>query len=208
MGSDLRCTARYGDRVSEGRALLESDHLLFRGDFRLRIPFAGMASVEARDGWLWIAFATSEGDGHEEVAFELGPQAERWALKIRNPKSRIDKLGVKPQHRVAVLGVEDADFLHELHAQTPHVTIGLPDSCDVLFVRVAGRDGLAGLLTDLEPRIARDGAIWVVSPKGNPAIRDVDVIAAAKEAGLVDTKVVGFSATYTSLKLVVPLARR
>lgn len=78
----------------------------------------------------------------------------------------------------------------------------------LLFVLVERRDGLTGLLADLERRIARDGAIWVVSPKGDPAIRGVDVIAAAKQAGLVDTKVVGFSPTHTSLKLVDPVARR
>jgi len=36
----------------------------------------------------------------------------------------------------------------------------------------------------------------------------VHVIAAAKEAGLVDVKVVRFSDTHTALKLVIPVARR
>jgi hypothetical protein len=39
-------------------------------------------------------------------------------------------------------------------------------------------------------------------------IRDVDVMAAAREAGLVDNKVVGFSTTHTALKLVIPKANR
>jgi hypothetical protein len=202
MGSELRCTARYGDDVCEGRALLESDRVLFRGDFRLSVTFSEMTSVHARDGWLEIAF------GGRQAALELGPHAERWASKIRNPKSRIDKIGVKADHRVAILGVEDAGFVDELRARTPHVVTGLPDRCDTLFVLVEAKEGLARLLGDLEPRIARNGAVWVISPKGNPAIRDVDVIAAAKEAGLVDTKVVGFSSTHTALKLVIPVARR
>ncbi len=33
-------------------------------------------------------------------------------------------------------------------------------------------------------------------------------MAAAKKAGLVDVKVVSFSATHTALKLVIPVARR
>ena len=54
-----------------------------------------------------------------------------------------------------------------------------------------------------------DGAIWVVSKKGKEAtIKDVDVIASAKAVGLVDNKVVGFSDTHTSLRLVVPKAKR
>ena len=32
-----------------------------------------------------------------EATFELGPKAERWAERIRNPKSLLDKLGVKPE---------------------------------------------------------------------------------------------------------------
>jgi len=47
-----------------------------------------------------------------------------------------------------------------------------------------------------------------VSLKGKAArLKDVDVIAAAKAAGLVDNKVVGFSDTHTSLRLVIPVDR-
>ncbi|MBI5766694.1 MAG: hypothetical protein HZA93_02795 [Verrucomicrobia bacterium] len=37
---------------------------------------------------------------------------------------------------------------------------------------------------------------------------DVDVMRAAKAAGLIDNKVCGFSATHTALKLVIPPAAR
>src|SRR5687768_13330734 len=75
MGQEARCTMRYGERISEGKALLETSELLFRGEFRLKIPFGAMRSIEARDGDLTIAF---EG---ELATFELGRQAERWAEK-------------------------------------------------------------------------------------------------------------------------------
>ncbi len=39
-------------------------------------------------------------------------------------------------------------------------------------------------------------------------IKDVDVIAAAKAAGLVDNKVVAFSTMHTSLRLVIPVNQR
>ena len=59
------------------------------------------------------------------------------------------------------------------------------------------------------PRIRPAGGIWVVSRKGRAAtIRDVEVIAAARAAGLVDNKVVSFSDTHTSLRLVIPVADR
>jgi hypothetical protein len=49
----------------------------------------------------------------------------------------------------------------------------------------------------------------VVSHKGRAAtLRDVEVIAAAKAAGLVDNKVVAFSPSQTALRLVIPVAAR
>jgi hypothetical protein len=56
--------------------------------------------------------------------------------------------------------------------------------------------------------MARDGAIWVIRPKGVKTITEADVMTAGKAAGLVDTKVVRFSDSHTAEKLVIPLARR
>ena len=53
-----------------------------------------------------------------------------------------------------------------------------------------------------------NGGIWAVSPKGDPSIADVVVMAAARDAGLVDNKVVRWSDTHTALKLVIPVAHR
>ena len=54
-----------------------------------------------------------------------------------------------------------------------------------------------------------NGAIWVVAPKGKGApLKDTEIMAAARSAGLVDTKVVSFSDSQTALKLVIPLAER
>jgi hypothetical protein len=47
--------------------------------------------------------------------------------------------------------------------------------------------------------------VW---PRGLPDLKVLEVIAAAKAAGLVDTKVVRFSETDTALKLVIPVALR
>jgi hypothetical protein len=54
----------------------------------------------------------------------------------------------------------------------------------------------------------RDGAIWVIRPKGSPAISEGDVRKAGRNAGLVDTKVARFSETHTAEKLVIPVNRR
>ena len=51
-------------------------------------------------------------------------------------------------------------------------------------------------------------ALWIVYPKGQKTITENDVIAAGRKTGLKDVKVVGFSATHTALKFVLPLAKR
>jgi hypothetical protein len=119
----------------------------------------------------------------------------------------LDKLGVRPGARVSVLGVDDAGFLVELSRRADVSRRPRKDS-DLIFLAADGVPELARL-AELEPLIKRDGAIWVVSRKGKAAtIRDVDVIAAGKRAGLIDNKVASFSDTHTALRLVVPRARR
>ena len=54
MGLEAVCVAHYGESVSEGKALLESNDLRFRGDFRLTIPFTEVDSVAAGDGKLKV----------------------------------------------------------------------------------------------------------------------------------------------------------
>jgi len=123
-------------------------------------------------------------------------------------KSVIDKLGVKPDARVAVLGVKDELFLRQLRERAPDVSNRLRPNLDLIFFAADNQTEL-GKLSRLKASLKPGGAIWVVSLKGKAArIKDVDVIAAAKAAGLVDNKVVGFSDTHTSLRLVIPVKRR
>ena len=51
-------------------------------------------------------------------------------------------------------------------------------------------------------------ALWIVYPKGQKHITENDVLAAGRKVGLKDVKVVGFSATHTALKFVIPLDKR
>jgi hypothetical protein len=121
----------------------------------------------------------------------------------------IDKLGVRPGARVALIDIEDAGFRDRLAERTHDISDGVPlTESDLVFVGIDDGAGL-GQLPFLRERIVPNGAIWVVSRKGRAAtLRDVEVIAAAKAFGLVDTKVVSFSPTHTSLRLVIPLALR
>ena len=127
----------------------------------------------------------------------------------RSLRPRIDKLGVKPGFRVAVIGVDDPLLLTELRGRTDEIVIGMPRKRrDVIFYSAETLEALDELQT-LRERIVHDGAIRVVSRKGKDrSLNDTDVIDAAKRNGLVDNKVVSFSETHTALRLVIPLALR
>lgn len=120
----------------------------------------------------------------------------------------IDKLGVKAGQRIAVLGVESAEFLKDLDARVPEYSRGkrIADS-DLIFFSAEARGDLSRL-KPLVHSIQKNGAIWVVYPKGQSHIREVDVIQAGKDAGLTDNKVCSFSATHTALRFVIPVAKR
>ncbi len=202
MGREAECTVRAGRRSSRGKAHLEGDRLLFRGDFRLDLPLARLTSVEARDGHLRV------GTGEGFVSFELGDQAERWAQAILSPRGRLDKLGVKEGARVALIGLDDPAFETELATRTSNVERARPraDSDIILLLARTARD-LSRVPTAAR-RLAPAGALWLLWPKGNPTLREDDVRRVALAAGLVDVKVVAFSSALSGLKLVIPLAAR
>ncbi len=135
--------------------------------------------------------------------------AEKWALKIRSPKSLIDKLGLKPDSRVAILGVTDPEFLGQAAKRLATPATAKPVAAlDFIFYTADSATELAKLKS-LKQHLQPAGAIWVISLKGKAAtVKDTDVMAAARAAGLVDNKVCGFSATHTALKLVIPRAAR
>ena len=121
----------------------------------------------------------------------------------------LDKLGVKPGARVAIIRIHDEVFRALLPERTTDITEGTPlPQSDLIFLAADSIDELLEIGT-LQESLVPNGAIWVVSRKGKQAtLRDVDVIDAAKSVGLVDNKVASFSDTHTAQRLVIPVARR
>jgi hypothetical protein len=126
-----------------------------------------------------------------------------------SPKPLLDKLGVKAGSRISVLALDGAAFVDELRARGASVSVGeAAAESDLIFVYVPHRDDLDEALAPLESGLTRNGAIWVLRPKGSPDIKEVDVIDAGKRAGLVDNKIASFSDTLSAMRLVIPVARR
>jgi hypothetical protein len=143
-----------------------------------------------------------------QASFVLLGAAEAWAQKIRSPRTRIDKLGVKPSSRVSVLGVRDVALLEELRDRASAVTQGrLAKDPDIVVVQLNSKKDLARLRT-LRAAIPDNGAVWALWPKGREELREDDLRGAALRVGLVDIKVVSVSGALSGLKLVVPLAQR
>ena len=202
MGSELNCTVRFGKKVSEGKALLETSEVLFRGEFRLKIPFASIQSAKAVDGELHLQTANGL------AIFEIGRAAEKWREKILHPKTRIEKIGVKPGAKVSLLGSFDAEFLDELKLVAGFVTKDkLAAGSDTIFFAADSLKELSSV-TRIAKSLKGAAALWIVYPKGQKTITENDVIAAGRKAGLKDVKVVGFSGTHTALKFVLPLTKR
>src|SRR5580658_4843837 len=129
MGTEVKCRATYskqsvGAQSGQGTALLETSEILFRGPFRLKIPFQSISMMEAANGQLFVSF-----DGTQAI-FELGQTAERWRQKILNPPTLMDKLGVKAGSRVNVAGLDDAAFLRDLKSRG---SVTARKDCDVVF---------------------------------------------------------------------------
>src|SRR5439155_7130302 len=128
MGDQVRCTVRLGSRESEGNAHLETETLAFRGGFRLAIPFKEISAISASDGWMSVTFPGGV------AAFELGAKAPKWLKAITQPKPVIDKLGIKPGMRVALVDVDDDGFRAQL-AERADVAEGIPHHWDLIFLR-------------------------------------------------------------------------
>lgn len=205
MGNEANCVVRVGKQKARGKALLETAEIIFRsedGAMRLKFPFAEIKSAAAADGHLRLE--VPEGP----AIFELGANAAKWCEKILHPKTRIEKLGIKPDAAVALLGEFEDEFLVELRSRTKNLSNGkLATNAEWTFFAADSTKDLSQL-----PKLAKSlkgaAALWIVYPKGQKQITENDVIAAGRKSGLKDVKVVGFSPTHTALKFVIPVEKR
>ena len=83
-----------------------------------------------------------------------------------------------------------------------------------VMTEVPAEGSLSAFFTDLEGRLEPEGSLWVVFPK-KPFAEELDfpytwldVQKAGLAAGLVDNKIAAFSPRLTSIRFVIPVARR
>lgn len=207
MGDEADCTLFSGGRTAKGRAHLESDRVLFRApgkdSLRAAILFSEVTSATAAGGDL--ALDTPSGP---VTLSGLGAKAPRWAKAIREPKSVLEKLGVRAGMRVSLVEMDDAAFRAQLEGRGAVLDSAGAGPSDLLFFLAADPAAL-GRLGTLRRQLAPAGALWVLRARGAGApVAEMDVLDAGRAAGLVSTKVVAFSATLTAAKFVIPVAER
>ena len=170
MGSEAKCRAQLGERAGTGTALLETDEIIFRGEFRAKVSLREVTRVEVDSAWLRPSAPST-------LALELGPRAAAWAKKIAAPPSLLDKLGVTPSSRVAVVGAFEEAFLAELSVRAADAGATVASS-DLVLLRADASKALARLAA-MRKKIRATAAVWVVFPKGRPHPREADVISNA-----------------------------
>jgi hypothetical protein len=183
---------QLSDGESDGKLVWEPPKLIFRGAVRGIYQGHALRDLKVEGDDLVLTDGTR---------FTLEPgQADKWLHAIQNPPGRLDKLGVKAGQTVVVEAIDDAEFLDELSTRVEPVEAY--EDIDLLFLGVedlADFDQLEDLVGGLGPK----GAIWIVAQKGKGApLKDVEILTAAREQGLVDTKVCAFSKTHTALRFV------
>jgi hypothetical protein len=201
MGYTADCKLTYNGKAYSGKAMLETDYLEFKGAFKLKVPLKSITAAALQREALQVKFDA------RLALFNVGKHSEKWLQKILNPKSLLDKLGVKPKHKVCVLKVADKNFGADLEKRVGKFSTRLVFACDVIFLG-AEEEADLGALGRCKEALKKDGAIWVVNPKGQKNFNENHVLAAGKKAGLVDVKVAKFSETHTAHRFVIPKAQR
>lgn len=88
MGAEARCTFAFGKKRAEGKALRETDALIFRGgDVRLSVPYRQIPKVEANAGALRVTFPDglavfAIGDDVKVARFSETHTAEKFVIPV------------------------------------------------------------------------------------------------------------------------------
>jgi len=129
--------------------------------------------------------------------------------EVASTRPLLDKLGVKPGTKVAVVDLDDPPFMKLLRSRTSDIVVGKPRSaCDIVFMGVR-EPGDLERLREVKTWIEPNGAIWVIRPKGGRgSVREKDMFDAGLAAGLVDNKIASFSETHSAMRFVFRLRDR
>lgn len=123
-------------------------------------------------------------------------------------RSVVDKLGVKPGHAVALVGEAwelPAELVGSVLVRAERGPAEDGEPADVVLVAVDSASDVVEVLRHWREKIARNGGIWLLSPKrGRRGYLEGEVlIAAGKDAGVVDNKICSVNEEIGAMRFVI-----
>jgi hypothetical protein len=121
-----------------------------------------------------------------------------------------DKLGLKPDHRVRVIGAGDAAFLKKVREKTGKRFVSDAAAADIILYYPQTILEIIPTLTELKTKIVPNGGIWVITIKKGfeGYIKQDDLIPMGAKAGLVDNKICSISDKESAMRFVIRKAER
>lgn len=197
MGREACCMVTVDGRCVEARALLESDAIVLRGGYPLRLARSDILSAQVQGETLVVTTS------RQVTALTLGvAEAARWAATLANPRTRLDKLGIRAGTKVFISSVDDGEIdreLMEIRARSVGAEVA-----EILLVGISSREDLAriGKWARVMPNAAH---LWILRPKGKLVpVSEADVMATGRAAGLRISKSLSFSEELTGERFTWP----
>jgi hypothetical protein len=210
MGLETRCATSVEDSAGrrddpDARVLLEGDALIVRGHARTHVPRTTITALAVRTGVLTVTHAGGT------IRLSLGDDAEKWRSRIaEGPRTRAQKLGVKPGTRVMLIEVNDPSIGREcVEAGAQLIDEHVRDDSqpiDLVLTEVSTGEDLARI--PVLGAALGNGALWVIHPNGVPEVADTEIFAAAERAGMVSTKTMSFSVGMSAERLSIRKEKR
>lgn len=191
MGREAICTIHFRGGAAKGKALLEGETLILRGDIRGRISRSAITAIEVQGDKLTLV-----ADG-QPLALDLGAnEAARWQAALLKPAPTLAvKLGISPASQVLVIGeLCDSDLAAAVDsARAP----SLRDAHMLLAVVLAARDLDDALAA---ARMAPTLPLWCVYRKGEAPVSGSMIRDRLRNEGMIDTKSCAISERLTATR--------
>lgn len=199
MGLECACTLIKGRAMDAGVAHLDCNELRFKGESQVKLITAGAKATVSGE------ILSIEGPiGSLRLRLDDATIAARWADKINNPRSRLQKMGIEAGAKVWMIGMDDPVFVDEFNAlvDEPFVTKPAKGAAYDAIVLVARAVEALKQLSKCALHLAPKGAVLVLWPKGRKDLRHEEVVGAGREAGFSQTRSMAFNDELTALRLV------
>ena len=200
MGREATIEYVSGKERAQVRAHLDSAELQLSGGKKLNVRLADVKTAVVSGDVLKIEAKSAK------FTLTLGAkEAAAWAKKILNPPTLADKLGVKPDTAVLLIGdrvaeIDDAVAKAVRIERSPALTAAIAKGASIVILTLTPETAakqIDAAAKSLPPKTA----LWFVYRKGTKPNGD-DIIMLARKAGLKDTKVARVSETHAGLRFI------